>query len=81
MPKLFTAVRPTVTYDEDPEKFVEQLQLFHLRFFGKRVEPDSEEVLANIALFQDLYEVDPVTERAWIGVVSALLRDPDMLFY
>ena len=33
MPKLFTAVRPTVTYDEDPEKFVEQLQPFHLRFY------------------------------------------------
>jgi hypothetical protein len=80
-PKLFTKIRPNVSYDEDPQGFVEQVQRLHLRFYGRRVTADGEEVEANIALWQNLYQVDPNVELAWIGLVSALLRDPDMLFY
>ena len=80
-PTLFTEILPNRTYEEDPEAFVRQVQGLHFRFFGTRVDPDGEEVLANTELWQELYGIDPEAERAWIGLVSALLRDPDMLFY
>ena len=49
--------------------------------FGDRVEADGEEVLANLELWEALYEVDGSSEAAWSGLLSALLRDPDFLFY
>jgi hypothetical protein len=80
-PKLFTELRPTASYKDDPEGFVRQVQVLHFRFFGSRVEASGEEVGANVALWKELYGIDNEIERAWIGLVSALLRDPDMLFY
>jgi hypothetical protein len=80
-PALFTEILPTTSYDEDPAGFVRQVQALHLRFFGARVEESGEEVSANIELWKELYGIDNEAELAWIGLVSALLRDPDMLFY
>ena len=63
------------------EALVATIQRLHLRIFGNRVADDGPEVEANLGLWSDLYALEGRTDRAWAGLVSALLRDPDFLFY
>jgi hypothetical protein len=74
-----------VTFEETPETgaaaMTTQIRHLHLRLFGRRVAPDGPEVTSNLALWSDLYAVDGDPVRAWSGLLSALLRDPDLLFY
>lgn len=79
-PGLFTEVDFTETDPGDPA-MAAQVQALHFRIFGTRVEPDGPEVQANLALWQALYEVDKDPVAAWAGVLSVLLRDPDLLLY
>jgi hypothetical protein len=58
-----------------------QIQSLHLRLFGHHVAEDGPEVEANLALWEDLYEVSLTIEEAWAGLLTVLLRDPDFLFY
>ena len=44
-------------------------------------ESDGDEVAAGLELWQSIYAVERDPEGAWIGVLSALLRDPDLLLY
>jgi hypothetical protein len=60
---------------------VAQIQSLHLRLFGHKIAADGPEVAANLALWEDLYEVSLTIEDAWAGVLTVLLRDPDFLFY
>ena len=60
---------------------VTQIQALHLRLFGRHVAADGPEVAANLALWEDLYEVSLTIEDAWAGLLTVLLRDPDFLFY
>jgi hypothetical protein len=60
---------------------VSQLQHLHFRIFGNRVAADGAEVEANLGLFADVLEVTGDTTTAWEAVLTALLRDPDILFY
>ena len=60
---------------------VAQLQVLHRRIFGTWVEPDGDEVTANLALWSDLHAATGDVAQAWVGVLSALLRDPDFLLY
>ena len=39
------------------------------------------QVVANLELWEALYGVDGDPVSAWTGLFSALLRDPDFLFY
>jgi hypothetical protein len=79
--QLFHQIDFTETLDSDRTAMAAQLQDLHWRIFGQRVEIDGEEVNANLALWQELFDVtfDPV--NAWAGVLSVLLRDPDFLLY
>ncbi|MBX2796394.1 MAG: DUF1592 domain-containing protein [Myxococcales bacterium] len=69
------------TPDTDRASMVAMVQRLHLRMFGNRVAEDGPEVEANLQLWSDLYALEGRTDRAWAGVLSALLRDPDILFY
>jgi hypothetical protein len=74
-----------ISFDETPETdtaaMTAQIQSLHLRLFGDRVAADGPEVTSNLALWSDLYAVDGDPVQAWSGLLSALLRDPDFLFY
>ncbi len=80
-PRLFTHL----TFGETPitgrDAMVAQLQDLHLRFFGHRVDTDGPEIEANLALWEELFALEPDPVQAWKGVTSALLRDPAFLFY
>ena len=75
-----------VDFSETPDgpgrdAMVAQLQMLHRRIFGAWVEPDGDEVTANLALWSELYAATDDVAQAWVGVLSALLRDPDFLLY
>ena len=75
----------TVDFSETPDTnraaMAAQVQALHLRLFGKRVAADGDEVDAALTLWSSLYAVERDGTMAWAGVLSALLRDPDLLFY
>lgn len=79
---LFTEVDFSETPDgPGRDAMVAQVQRLHLRLFGTRVAADGEEVEANLALWSDLYAATGDVGQAWAGLFSALLRDPQLLFY
>ena len=79
--KVWTEVDFDDTTGADRDAIVAQLQHLHLLIFGKRVAADSEQVQANLELWDALYEIEGSAPYAWWGVMSALLRDPDLLLY
>lgn len=79
--RLFTEVGPTTTPTSDRAAMVAQIQALHLRLYGRRVAADSEEVSANLALWESLHEAEGDVAAAWAGLLSVLLRDPDFLLY
>lgn len=80
-PRLFPALTFTETPQTDRAAMVAQLQHLHRRLFGIQVAPDGGEVEAGLSLWSALYGADPNHARAWAGVLSVLLRDPDFIFY
>lgn len=79
--RLFTEIDFTETPDSGRAAMVAQVQALHLALFGRRVAEDGEEVAANLELWSQLYAVGQDPVDAWAGLLSALLRDPDFLFY
>ena len=79
--RLFTAVELEATPTSDPGGSAAQVQLLHRRIFGRTVAADSEEVEAHLALWEELYVLDGSAPAAWAGVLTAMLRDPDLLLY
>jgi hypothetical protein len=79
--RLFTEVDFTETPDTDRAAMVAQIKYLHLRVFGERIEDDSEELTATLALWQELYDVENDVPRAWEGTLVALLRDPEFVMY
>jgi hypothetical protein len=79
--RLFSEVDFHETPKTGEEEMVRQIQALHLRLFGHRIEADGPEVVANLELWEDLYEVSLTVEDAWAGLLTVLLRDPDFLFY
>jgi len=80
-PRLFDVLPPSTHVDDDPTAAVAQLQSLHRRIFGTTVAADGPEVEPNLALWHDLYDIEGDPEGAWGGVLTALLRDPDLLLY
>jgi hypothetical protein len=60
---------------------VAQIQRLHLLVFGARLAADSEEVAANLELWSALRSAGEEIPTAWAGLLSALLRDPDFIYY
>ncbi|MFT5585642.1 MAG: hypothetical protein ACI9VR_003234, partial [Cognaticolwellia sp.] len=79
-PELFTEVDFSEVDSSDPA-MAAQVQALHFRIFGTRIAADGPEVQANLALWQDLYDLNQDPIAAWAGVLSVLLRDPDLLLY
>ena len=75
---LFIVDLTAVPSDEDSAA---QIQHLHRAVFGRNVDTDGDEVLANSELWDALYALDGSPEAAWAGVLVALLRDPDLLLY
>lgn len=80
-PRLFVAIAPDTDVDDAPDAAVAQLQHLHRRLFGTTVAADGPEVTANLELWHDLFAIDGEPLTAWTGVLTALLRDPDLLLY
>jgi hypothetical protein len=79
--RLFHHVDFTETPETDREAMVAQIQALHQRIYGQVIQPDGEEVLANLELWSDLHAVEDDIPQAWVGLLSALLREPALLFY
>jgi hypothetical protein len=79
--RLFTAIDFTETPDTDRDAMVAQIRALHRRVLGRDVAADGPEVAANLELWGELYALDGDVPRAWTGLLTALLRDPDFLFY
>ena len=80
-PARLFSVDFTETPDTDRDRMVAQVQALHLALFGKTVAADSDEVTAGLELWADLYAAQRDIPAAWAGLLSALLRDPEMLYY
>ena len=78
---LFTRIDLETTPAEDPAGAVAQVQYLHRRIFGRTVAADGDEVAAHLELYNDLYVLDGSAAAAWAGVLTAMLRDPDLLLY
>lgn len=78
--RLFT-IDFTETPDTAREAMIAQIQALHLRLYAHRVSADGEEVAAALDLWEQLYAVERDPRQAWVGLLTALLRDPDFLYY
>jgi hypothetical protein len=79
--RLFTRVDLEAAPEAAGADMAAQLVDLHARLFGTEVAADGPEVTANLELWNALYELEGSPARAWFGVLSALLRDPDLLLY
>ena len=79
--RLLPNFDPAWTPASHPSETTALIAHMHLALFGHQVAADGPEIEANLALWQALYEVEDSTTAAWSGLLSALLRDPDFLFY
>ena len=74
-----------VTVNDDPdaqyEAFKQQLEELYLEVAGVTLEEGDLEADALITLWRQLYSVEASPTKAWAGVLSAILRDPAVLFY
>jgi len=78
--ELDPAAEPDGASAFDDPAFRAQVAALHRRFFGTKVADDGLEVRATLALWDRLYMIDGA-EGAWVGVLSALLRDPSLTLY
>ena len=59
----------------------QQLEELYLEVTGVPLEEGDLEADALITLWRQLYSVEASATKAWAGVLSAILRDPAVLFY
>ena len=79
--RLFTEIDFSETPADGRAQMVAQIQLLHRRIFGIHIAADGEEVAANLALWEQVYAIEQQPHLAWTGLLSALLREPSLLFY
>jgi hypothetical protein len=80
-PHLFTAIDFHETPVASEDRMIAQIQALHFRIFGRRVAEDGPEVLANLGLWSELFDIDGSSVNAWAGLLSVLFRDPEFLIY
>ena len=64
-----------------PDAFAAQIRFLYLRVTGVPLAEDAPEPAELAALWDELMKVEASPTAAWAGVVSAVLRDPRVLFY
>jgi hypothetical protein len=79
--RLFAQLDFSETPETNRAAMVAQIQHLHRRVLGHTVAADGAEVAAALDLWTGVYAVEGTTQGAWAGVLSALLRDPDFLYY
>lgn len=79
--RMLRRVDGTETLPQGEAAIVAQIQELHRLIFGRSVAPDGPEVAANLALWSELHALTGEPQRAWVGLISALLRDPDLIVY
>lgn len=79
--RLFPALDFSETPETDKAAMVAEIQYLHRRVLGHNVDADGAEVAAALDLWAGVYAVEGTSQGAWAGVLSALLRDPDFLYY
>lgn len=79
--RLYTLVSLADGQHSDEAAVTAQLQRLHLAVLGRAVAPDGEEVAALTELYDELMAMEDNEPLAWAGVLTALLRDPDLLLY
>jgi hypothetical protein len=79
--KLLKYVAWDATPDSDPEGFETQMAELYRDITGVPLPEDAEEPAALVTLWRQLHSVEGSSEKAWAGVISAVLRDPAVLTY
>ena len=67
--------------EEEREASIAMIVRWHLILFGRSIDLDGPEVQANVELWDGLYQLHQEPREAWVGLLTALLRDPDFLLY
>jgi hypothetical protein len=79
--KLLAYVTIEDTPESNPEAFDNQIRQLYLAITGLPLAPEANEPTELIETWKDLYSVEASPTSAWAGVISAVLRDPTVLFY
>ena len=79
--RLLAYVTIEDTPESAPEAFDAQIRALYERITGEPLADDATEPDALVAVWKELYSVDASPTAAWAGVISAVLRDPRILFY
>jgi len=79
--KLLNLVTINDTPSSAPDAFTQQIQSLYLNITGVPLAADATEPAELMQLWTSQYSVDASPTNAWAGVVSAVLRDPRVIFY
>ncbi len=79
--RLLPGVELSYGPDDDAVAFAGAVQHLHLALYGTHVAADGPEVQGAADLWRSLRAVETSGAAAWTGLVTALLRDPMILFY
>lgn len=79
--KLFLYVTVQDTPDSNPAAFEEQIRHLYTAVTGHPLAADAKEPAQLVQTWRYLYSVEASPTSAWAGVLSAILRDPQVLFY
>ena len=79
--KMLKYVSIADTPESNPEAFDAQIRYLYLAATGKPLAEDAREPAQLIEVWKTLYSVEASPTLAWAGVVSAVLRDPAIIFY
>ncbi len=80
-PRLFRYVTVEDTPESAPDAFEGQIRQLYLAMTGIPLPPDAPEPAQLIALWKQQHSIDADPVRAWSAVLSAILRDPLVIFY
>lgn len=79
--RLLAFVTVEDTPDANAKAFEAQIRDLYLKVTGRPLADDATEPADLIALWKYVHSVEASSEAAWAAVVSAVLRDPTVLFY
>jgi len=77
----FVNIDTTPDSDEGRAAFEEQIRYLYLTITGRPLPADATEPDELIDVWKSLYSVEGKATDAWAGVVTAVFRDPQVIFY
>lgn len=69
------------TPEANPDAFEAQIRELYLQITGLALHPEAPEPAELVQLWKYQYSIEADPTRAWASVVSAVLRDPTVIFY